>query len=133
LERAARGRRRTLESVSTDQATITVSRTAPDDIGLREIFVSLDGQSIAILENGQSVTRTVAPGAHEVRAHNTLIRKRVTLDLTPGEHARLLAVNRAGKFTFSVLALLGAGPVYLTLERVDDPPPPPLSPAAASM
>ena len=101
------------------EATITVTRTSPDDIGLREIFVSLDGESIAILENGASVTRTVAPGPHEVRAHNTLIRKRVNVDLAPGEQATLLAVNRAGRGTFSVLALLGAGPVYLTLDRVD--------------
>ncbi len=102
-----------------DQATITISRTSPEDLGLREIFVSLDGDSIAILSNGESVTRTVVPGPHEVKAHNTLIRKRLTLDLKPGEHASLLAVNRAGRWTFSVLALLGAGPVYLTLERVE--------------
>ena len=101
------------------EATITVSRTSPDDIGLREIFVSLDGESIAILENGQSVTRSVAPGAHEVRAHNTLIRKRMQVDVAAGEQVTLLAVNRAGRGTFSVLAFLAAGPVYLTLERVD--------------
>jgi hypothetical protein len=106
--------------VASDQATITVSRTSPEDIELREIFVSLDGQSIAILSNGESVTRQVAPGAHEIRAHNTLIRKRMNLDLKPGEHARLLAVNRAGRWTFSVLAILGAGPIYLTLDRVDE-------------
>jgi hypothetical protein len=105
--------------VTDDQATIIVNRTSPEDIGLREIFVSLDGDSIAILANGESVTRTVAPGPHDVRAHNTLIRKRMNLDLKPGEHATLLAVNRAGRWTFSVLALLGAGPVYLTFERVD--------------
>ena len=108
-----------LAGVANEQATITVSRTSPEDIQLREIFVSLDGEPIAILANGESVTRHVAPGAHEVRAHNTLIRKRMQLDLQPGEHARLLAVNRAGRWTFSVLALLGAGPVYLTLDRVD--------------
>ena len=105
--------------MSDDQATIIVSRTSPEDLGLREIFVSLDGDSIAILSNGESVARTVAPGPHEVKAHNTLIRKRLTLDLKPGEQARLLAVNRAGRWTFSILALLGAGPVYLTLDRVD--------------
>jgi hypothetical protein len=105
--------------VSDEQATITVSRTSPEDLGLREIFVSLDGESIAILSNGESVTRTVAPGPHDVKAHNTLIRKRLTLDLEPGEHASILAVNRAGRWTFSILALLGAGPVYLTLDRVD--------------
>ena len=102
-----------------DSATITVTRTSRDDIGLREVFVSLDGKSIAILEHGQSVTRIVAPGPHEVRAHNMLIRKRVHLDLEPGEHARILAINKAGRGTFGVLAFLGAGPVYLGLERVD--------------
>ena len=100
-------------------ATIVIERTSPEDIGLREVFVSLDGESIAILAHGESVTRHVAPGSHEVRVHNTLIRKRLQLDLAPGEHARLMAVNRAGRWTFSILALLGAGPVYLTLDRVD--------------
>jgi hypothetical protein len=108
-----------VSSAAGESATITVSRTSPEDIGLREIFVSLDGESIAILESGQSVTRAVSPGPHEVRVHNTLFRKRVALDLTAGEEARLLTVNRAGRLTYSVLALLGAGPVYLSLDRVD--------------
>jgi hypothetical protein len=107
--------------VPSDDATITIERTSADDIGLREVFVSLDGESIGILSHGDSVTRQVTAGAHEVRAHNTLIRKRMQLTLAPGEHARLQAVNRAGRWTFSVLALLGAGPVYLTFERVDRP------------
>jgi hypothetical protein len=34
-----------------------------------------------------------------------------------------MAVNRAGRWTFSVLAILGAGPVYLTLDRIDRPNP----------
>jgi hypothetical protein len=105
--------------MSDEAATITITRTSPEDIGLREIFVSLDGEAIAILAHGESVTRTVAPGDHEVRVHNTLIRKRQTLDMKPGEHATLLAVNRAGRGTYSVLAFLGAGPVYLSLDRVD--------------
>jgi hypothetical protein len=107
--------------VDAGEATITVMRTSREDLGLREVFVSVDGESIAILEHGQSVTRQVPAGSHEVRAHNTLIRKRMTLDLAPGEHATLMAVNRAGRWTFSVLAILGAGPVYLTLDRVDHP------------
>jgi hypothetical protein len=105
--------------VSDDSATITITRTAPEDIGLREIFVSLDGESIAILEHGQSVTRTVTPGAHEVRVHNTLFRKHQTVALSPGEHATLMTINRAGRGTYSVLAFLGAGPVYLSLNRID--------------
>ena len=105
--------------MSDEPATITIARTSAEDIGHREILVSLDGESIAILAYGDRVTRAVAPGTHEVRVHNTLIRKRQALDLKPGEHATLLAVNRAGRGTSSVLAFLGAGPVYLSLDRID--------------
>ena len=105
--------------MSDEPASITIARTSAEDIGHREIFVSLDGESIAILAYGDRVTRAVAPGTHEVRVHNTLIRKRQALDLKPGEHATLLAVNRAGRGTYSVLAFLGAGPVYLSLDRID--------------
>lgn len=69
---------------SAASATITVSRTSPEDIGLRETFVSLDGESIAIVDNGESVTRTVSAGSREVRVHDTLFRKRGALELGPG-------------------------------------------------
>jgi hypothetical protein len=98
-------------------ATITVSRTSSDDVGLREIYVDLDGERFAILHNGQEVTRNVSPGRHRLRAHNTLFWKTVDIVLEPGEHAPFTAVNRPGWGTFSVLALLGAGPLYLTFER----------------
>jgi hypothetical protein len=89
--------------------TITVARTDPRDIGFREVFVALDGQSIAILRHGETVTRNVEPGRHRIRAHNTLIWKTIEFDLQPGEDARFNAVNRAGWGTYSVLALIGPG------------------------
>ena len=101
-------------------ARITVERTSPGDIGFREIFVSIDGEDIAILRNGESVTRELPPGPHQLRAHNTLIRKKVHLDLKPGEHARFLAVMKPGWGTYSVLAIIGAGPVYMDFERLPD-------------
>ena len=101
-----------------DKATVTVTRTSPDDVGFREVFVSLDGEEIAILHSGDTVTREVAPGPHELRAHNTLIRKREQFELKAGETATFLAINKAGRGTFSILSLLGAGPIYLTLQRV---------------
>ena len=103
-------------------ATITVSRTAADDIGHREVFVALDGDTIAILRHGETVTRQVAPGPHRLRAHNTLFWKTLELDLHPAEHARFTAVNRAGWGTYSVLGWIGAGPLYLTFGRVPDRP-----------
>ena len=100
-----------------EHSTITISRTSSDDVGLREIYVDLDGERLAILHHGQMVTREVASGPHRLRAHNTLFWRNLDIVVQPGEHAAFFAVNRAGWGTFSVLALLGAGPLYLTFER----------------
>ena len=98
-------------------ARITVRRTSPEDAGFREVFVSLDGEQIAILRHGESITLEVAPGPHRLKAHNTLFWKTYDLVLKPGEHARFAAINRSGWGTFSLLFFLGAMPVYLTFER----------------
>ncbi|NOT27162.1 MAG: hypothetical protein HOP16_13770 [Acidobacteria bacterium] len=110
---------RSLENAWT--ATITVRRQSPDDVGYREIFVSLDGESLGVLRHGDTITRETTPGAHRLRAHNTLFWKTLDITLVAGEHARFMAVNRAGWGTYSVLAFfigfLGAGPLYLTFEQ----------------
>ena len=103
--------------MSGGHAAVTVSRTEKNDIGHREIFVSLDGERIAILKHGETVTRDVAPGHHTLKAHNTLFFKTLEFDLQPGEAARFVVINRAGWGTYSVLGWIGAGPLYLTLER----------------
>ena len=102
-------------------ARITVSRQARDDVKDRQVVVSLDGGPLATLLFGDSVTREVPPGPHRLRAHNTLFWKTLDLDLRPGEHARVVAVNRAGVGTYSFLGLLGVGPLYLTFRREPDP------------
>ena len=102
---------------------ITVRRQSKEDVGYREIFVSLDGERIAILQHGEEVTRETTPGRHRLQAHNTLFWKTVDFTLTVGEHASFIAINKAGFGTYSVLAFfigfLGAGPFYLTFERED--------------
>jgi hypothetical protein len=99
-------------------ASITVRRQSPSDIGYREIYVSLDDESIAILRMGEEVTQEVAPGPHRLKVHNTLFRKAIDFTLNVGEHASFMAINRAGFGTYSVLAFfIGGGPIYLTFER----------------
>ncbi len=99
------------------ESRITIRRDSPEDAGFREIFVSLDGEQVAILRHGESFSTEVKPGAHRLRAHNTLFWKTHDLMLKPGEHARFAAVNRSGWGTFSILFVIGAMPVYLTFER----------------
>jgi hypothetical protein len=103
-------------------AHLTVSRRSADDIRQRQIVVTLDGQPLATLLFNESVTRELAPGRHRLRAHNTLVWKTVEFDAGPGEHVRFAAVNRAGFGSMALVALLGVGPLYVTLEQVPDAP-----------
>ena len=98
-------------------ARLTISRESADDVGFREIFVSLDGEQVAILKSGDRFSMEVSPGPHRLRAHNTLFWKTHDLVLRPGEHAKFIAINRAGWGTFGFMTFLGASPLYLTFER----------------
>jgi len=48
-------------------ACITVTRHAADDAGVREIYVSVDGEEIAVLKNGQAVTHELPAGPHRLQ------------------------------------------------------------------
>ena len=106
--------------MSDNASRITVRRQSPDDFQHREVFVSLDGTELGILRFGDSVTRDVEPGEHELRAHNTLFRQRSHITFAPGQHVRFSVVNRPGWGTYALMSVLGAGPLYLSLEREPD-------------
>jgi hypothetical protein len=98
-------------------ARLTLARTSPNDVGIRQVFVSLDGKDVAVLVNGQTATVEVEPGSHKMRVHNTLVWKNVQFDAAPGEEIRYDIVNRAGFGTTALIATLGVGPIYLTVLR----------------
>ena len=99
------------------ESHITVSRASPDDVQQRQIIVKLDGERIAELMYGQSVTRTAAPGHHRLRVDNTWNWKTLEFDLAPGEDLKFRTVSRAGRFTWFLVGTLGAGPMYVSIER----------------
>jgi hypothetical protein len=96
---------------------LTLARTAANDVGIRQVFVSVDGKDVAVLVHGQTATVALEPGAHKMRIHNTLVWKTVTFDAAPGEDVRFDIVNRAGFGTMALVATLGVGPIYLTVTR----------------
>ncbi|HEY4819146.1 MAG TPA: hypothetical protein VIH67_17090 [Candidatus Acidoferrum sp.] len=53
------------------EAQITIRRTSPDDIQLRQIIAKLDGNPVAELMYGGTVTIPVTPGRHRLRIDNT--------------------------------------------------------------
>jgi hypothetical protein len=95
---------------------VVLTRRSANDVKQRQVFVSMDGTTIATLLFGESAAVDVAPGQHVLRAHNTLVWKTITVNLKPGEEARFTIINRPGLGTYALLSLLGTGPIYLTFE-----------------
>lgn len=100
-----------------ESAKLTITRTSPEDVKQRQIIIKLDGEWISDLMYGKSLTRTIEPGRHELRFDNTWKKKTEQFEAAPGEHVKFLVVNRTGRFTWALVATLGAGPMYVTVER----------------
>jgi hypothetical protein len=99
-----------------EQATITVRRTAPDDVQMREITVKVDGEHVGALKYGDSISLPVSSGHHKLTVDNTFNWKTLELDLQPGEHRRFLTRSRTGRFSWFLIAFFGAGPLYVSIE-----------------
>lgn len=120
---------------ATGAARVTVHRTSAEDAKQRQVILSLDGERLATLLFGQRVTREIAPGWHRLRANNTLVWKTVVFEAVPGADIQFHIVNRAAPGMMWMVALLGAGPMFVSIERTDDgrspggaPPPAAASP-----
>lgn len=101
---------------------LTIQRDSKQDIGERHLVVSLDGDKLGCLLYRQSLTREISPRHHRLRVYNTLVWKTVEFDVAPGEHARFLACNKMGSGSFSMLLMIGVGPLSVTVERLPDLP-----------
>jgi len=101
-----------------DVARLTVERTSPDDVGTRQVVLTLDSERLATLLFGDRVSKEIAPGRHRLRAHNTLVWKTIEFDAKPGEHVKFSTVNRAGLGSAALIALLGVGPLFVTLDQL---------------
>ena len=104
-----------------EHATIVLRRTSSDDVGVREIYVSIDGKDAGVLRPGDVITKPVAPGRHVVKASNTLFRRSHEVELAPGETAEFLGINKpgGGAMGMSILmAVLGVGALKLEFDRI---------------
>jgi hypothetical protein len=97
--------------------TLTVDRNATDDAQQREIKIYLDGEQIAELTYGQSVTKEIAAGTHTLLVDNTWNKQSGEFTALEGESVRFVAKNRSGRFAQFLLMIFGAGPLRVSLER----------------
>jgi hypothetical protein len=98
-------------------ASVMIVRRSQEDFKQRQLIVWLDGERLGDLMFGDTFTRDVQPGPHKLRVSNTLVWKTVEFEVKPGEQVRFEAINRPGRVTFPMLAILGVGPLYVTLRR----------------
>ncbi len=100
-------------------ASVTVTRTSQDDFKSRQLIVWIDGDRVADLLWGDSVTRDIESGPHRIRVSNTLVWKTVHFTVKPGEQVFFEAINRPGWGSLPMLLVLGVGPLFVTLRRMD--------------
>ncbi len=98
-------------------ASLTVSRNSPTDVQQRQVIIKLDGEPFATVLYGQKVSRQIPAGSHQLRFDNTWAKKTVEFKAAEGEEVRFNVINRAGRFTWWMVGVLGAGPMYLTIDR----------------
>jgi hypothetical protein len=96
---------------------LTISRNSSADVQQRQVIVKLDGEPFSILLYGQTVTREIPSGSHKLRFDNTWVKKTVQFSSADDEDVEYTVINRAGRFTWWMVAVLGAGPMYLSVER----------------
>ena len=99
-------------------ARLSIRRTSEEDARLHQIYVSLDGERLAVLSAGQEISKEITPGPHRLRVHNTLFWKTIDFTVAVGEHASFVTINRKGFGTWSMFAyFIGTNLVYLTVDR----------------
>jgi hypothetical protein len=103
------------------ESRITISRTVPEDTQQRQIVVKLDGKREGELMYGDEMSRVVEPGRHRLTVDNTWNWKTVDVNVAPGEHLHFQTVNRMGRFSYFLVGTLGVGPMYVSIQRVEEP------------
>jgi hypothetical protein len=99
------------------RARVTIARTSDADMRQRQVYVNIDAGPRATLMFGDSVTLEADPGAHVLKANNTLMTKKMAFTVEAGDDIEFLIINKPGRITLGFLTLLGVAPLFLSIER----------------
>jgi hypothetical protein len=98
-------------------ATLTITRNASDDVQDRPVTLWFDDEQWGILRYGQTLTRSIPPGHHRVKGHNTLIGTTFELEATPGERIHLKCSNTIARGGALLMLLIGWAALRVRIER----------------
>ena len=101
-----------------EESRVTILRNSQRDNEKRVMIVKIDDQPLATLTYGKSATKVLTPGPHTLNVNNTFVWKNHKFEIAPGEEITFQLINRSGRFTWFLVALMGAGPMYIDIERM---------------
>jgi len=104
-------------------ARLTITRNHPQDVQDRPVYISVDDVPWAILRFGKTLARTLPPGPHRIKAHNTLFGHTLELDVKPDEDIRLRCENGLTGGGMIMVLMMGVAYLRVRLEREPDPAP----------
>jgi len=105
------------DAVDATPARVTIDRTSPDDVQQRQVIISIGDDWRTQLMYGESASHDLTPGRYVIKAHNTLVRRKIEFDVKSGEHVRFRVANLASRWALPFLTIMGVAPLNLTLER----------------
>jgi hypothetical protein len=99
-------------------ATLEIFRDTHEDVQDRWVRISIDEAPDAILRYGETLRWQLTPGRHEIRAHNTLSKDRLDLDVQPGQVVRVRCHNALAKGGILMMLTIGFAFIRVRLEVV---------------
>ena len=94
-----------------DSATLTARCTTTSnhsEAGWRECRGTVLWDTISV---------PVPAGHHRLQVDNTWNWKTIELDIAAGDHLKFQTMSRAGRFSWFLVSMLGAGPIYVSIKR----------------
>ena len=108
-----------VKTESAQSARLNVSHPQEGNFLGRGLTLTLDGKEWTDLKAGRSIAREIEPGHPRLRVDNTYHKKTLEFDVGLGEQVHYRIKNRVGFFGSMLITILGAGPMYLVMERAD--------------
>jgi hypothetical protein len=102
----------------TPASQIQLARTSPNDVQNRQVYINLDGNPLATLLYGRSVTKPIGPGEHVLVANNTWKRRKLYFTVAAGEQVAFQIVSRPGWGYNLLVGFFGAAPMEVDIVPV---------------
>jgi hypothetical protein len=101
-----------------NSAQLTITRNGASDFQDRQVYLFVDEEPWGKVRYGKEVTRQIPPGAHRVRAFNTLFSHTIEINALPGEHIRLNCTNGMPTVGWLMMIFLHVTALRPRLERI---------------